>query len=208
MRYCAKVRGTYPPYIGCQIMSISLLRNHYKPKTVKVLFVAESPPESIDKEVRFFYNPRQERWDHMYRSVMEAVFPDYEYHRGEKDIWLNKFKEYGYFLVDATDRPVNHLLPRDRRIELNAAVKGKISEIKTLVSKSKPIILVKKNVFLAFNRPLRDAGYNVIHETFLPFPSHGHQARFIEECGNCLRKAITFNPALRTSEMAKQDAIF
>lgn len=170
-------------------MTISLLREHYKPKTVKILFVAESPPESVDEEVRFFYNPRQERLDHMYRSVMKAVFPDFEYYHGEKDQWLHKFKNHGCYLVDATDRPVNHLSPAERRKELNAAVEGKLSEIKALVLQSTPIILVKKNIFAAFNRPLRDAGYNVIHETFLPFPSHGHQARFIEACGKCLRES-------------------
>jgi hypothetical protein len=168
--------------------TVSQLRESYKPETVSILFVAESPPESNDDEVRFFYNPRQERWDHMYRSIMKAVFPDFEYCPGEKDKWLLKFKARGYFLVDATDRPVNHLSSAERRRELNTAVEDKLSEIKTLVSQNTPIVLVKKNIFLAFNRPLLDAGYYVIHETFLPFPSHGHQARFIEACGNCLRK--------------------
>jgi hypothetical protein len=52
---------------------ISALRKQYRPEKIEVLIVAESPPDSADEEVRFFYNPRQERWDHMYRSVMKAV---------------------------------------------------------------------------------------------------------------------------------------
>jgi hypothetical protein len=168
---------------------IRRLRNRYKPATVKVLFVAESPPESTDDgEVRFFYNPRQERWDHMYRAVMTAVFPDFEYRPGEKDVWLRTFKEHGYYMIDATDSPINRRSPAERRRRLNAALKEKLREIEGLISPTTPIILVKKSVFLAFNGPLRDRGFNVIHESFLPFPSHGHQPRFIAECCDCLRR--------------------
>ena len=166
---------------------ISQLRSHFKPDTVKVLFLAESPPESNDDEVRFFYNPRQERWDHMYRSVMKAVFPDFEYRPGQKDQWLSKFMQYGYYLIDAIDFPINRLLSDERRRLLNVSIKGKLSEIATLVTQDTPIVLVKRNVFLAFNDPLRKAGYNVIHESFLPFPAYGHQEEFIAACAGCLR---------------------
>jgi hypothetical protein len=168
--------------------NIARLREHYKPDRVRVLFVAESPPESTDDEVRFFYNPRQERWDHMYRSVMKAVFPDFAYRKGEKDKWLREFKKHGYYMIDATDQPLNRLSPARRREKLNAAVNGKLHEIAELVSPSTPILLVKKNVFSAFDDRLRRAGYNVIHKKFLPFPSHGHQVEFVEACRNSLRR--------------------
>ena len=169
--------------------TISRLRKNYKPGKVRVLFVAESPPESSDDEVRFFYNPRQERWDHMYRSVMKTVFPDFESRPGEKDKWLRRFKQHGYYMIDAIDSPVNRLASGERRSILNAALEAKLVEIATLVSRKTPIILVKKNVFLAFSGPLQHAGFNVIHKSFLPFPSHGHQARFIETCGKYLRNS-------------------
>jgi hypothetical protein len=86
-------------------------------------------------------------------------------------------------------RPGNHLSPAERRRELNAGVEGKVAEIKSLVTPETLIVLVKKNIFSAFSLPLRESGYNVIHESFLPSPSHGHQARFIKACRNCLRKA-------------------
>ena len=125
----------------------------------------------------------------MYRSVMKAVFPGFVYRPGEKNDWLRRFQRDGYYLIDATDRPVNRLSCAERRKAINDTMERKLSEIKRLVSPSTPIVLVKKNIFSAFNRPLRDAGYNVIHESFLPFPSHGHQTRFVEACRNCLRKA-------------------
>lgn len=166
---------------------ISRLRNRYKPARVRLLFVAESPPESADdKEVRFFYNPRVERWDYLYRAVMKAVFPNFEYHPDEKDQWLRTFRQHGYYLIDATDRPVNRCSPAERSRRMEAALTKKLREIAGLVSPTTPIILIKKNVFAVFSGPLRDAGYNVIHPSFLPFPSHSHEARFIAACRDCL----------------------
>lgn len=102
--------------------------------------------------------------------------------------WLRTFQEHGYYLIDATDRPVNRLSPAELRSELKAALEGKLSEIRMLAPPGTPIVLVKKNIVAVFNRPLRAAGYNVIHESYLPFPSHGHQARFVEACRNCLAR--------------------
>jgi hypothetical protein len=169
---------------------ISCLRRKYRPERITVLFVAESPPESSDDQLRFFYNSREERWDYLYRAVMKALFPEeFEYHSGEKEKWLRRFQEAGCYLIDATDRPVNRPSPAERRRALELAVEPTLNKIRRLVSPATPIVLVKKNVFYAFNRPLRDAGYNVIHESFLPFPSHGWQGEFLRRCRACLRKA-------------------
>lgn len=167
---------------------VSKLRQAYQPKRISILFVAESPPESNEDDVRFFYNPAQEKWDHMYRAVMAAVFPEFVYRHGDKDGWLRQFQSAGCYMIDATDRPVNHMSSADRHRELQAAVEPKLMEIRTLVSCATPIILIKKNIFTAFSQPLRLAVYNVIHDEFLPFPSHGHQARFVEGCRRCLRE--------------------
>jgi len=168
--------------------TISRLRRQYRPEKVQVLFLAESPPESTDNEVRFFYNPRQERWDHMYRAVMAAVFPDYEYEPGQKDLWLRRFKDLGYFMIDATDTPINRVSEAERRRRLRASVQSKLSEIAALITHGTPILLVKKSVFEIFNASLREAGYNVAHERFLPFPAYGNQKKFISACRKCLRR--------------------
>ena len=105
----------------------------------------------------------------MYRAVMKAVFPDFEYRPGEKDKWLRRFKEHGYYMIDATDSPVNRLSSGKRRFVLNAALSAKLSEIATLVSHNTPIVLVKKNVFLAFDGPLRRAGLTSFISRFCRF---------------------------------------
>ena len=169
----------------------SQLRERYRPRRIRVLFVAESPPESKGNEFRFFYNPKQERRDYLFRSVMQAVFPDFEYRPGQKEKSLRRFQEAGYYLIDATDHPVNLRSDAERRRELDGAVEAKLTEIEMLVSPSTPIILVKKNVFKLFSPPLRRAGYNVVHNEFLPFPSHSHQNQFVEGCRGCLPRRQT-----------------
>ncbi len=167
-------------------ITIKQLRENYKPRPVKVLIVAESPPDSNNQEIRFFYNPNQERWDHLFRSIMKVVFPDFVFRAGEKECWLQKFKSAGYYLIDATDQPINKLTQAQRRRIVAASLSDKLLEIKSLVKKKTPIILVKKGVFKLFNARLRNAGYNVIHDTFLPFPAYGQQVKFIKKCAKCL----------------------
>ncbi|HEU0195637.1 MAG TPA: hypothetical protein VFQ88_00300 [Nevskiaceae bacterium] len=137
--------------------------------------------------MRFFYNPRQERYDYMYRSVMEAVFPSFRFKRGQKDTWLKRFQDAGYYMIDATDKPVNGLSEAKRRQELCRNVERKLVEIRELTVPHTPILLIKKNIFEIFNEPLRNAGMNVVHETFLPFPAYGYQRRFVEACSKCIR---------------------
>ena len=169
--------------------TIKQLRENYKPRSVKVLIVAESPPDSKMEEVRFFYNPKQERWDYLFRSIMKVVFPDFVFRSGEKECWLQRFKSAGYYLIDATDQPINHLPPAQRSRIIDSSFSDKLLEIKSLVKKKTPMILVKKNVFTLLNARLRNAGYNVIHDTFLPFPAYGHQKKFIRKCVQYLRRA-------------------
>lgn len=161
---------------------IKELRETYKPTKIRVLFVAESPPESNEVEPRFFYNPHQERYDNMFRSMMRAVFENYEYQPGKKDDWLQRFRKCGYYLIDATDEPINRLTEMERVPHLKRGLSAKLAEINRLVEKGTPIILIKKSIFDLFNEPLRGAGHNVVHDQFLPFPSFGNQTRFIEEC--------------------------
>jgi hypothetical protein len=168
---------------------IHRLREMYRPAKIDLLFVAESPPYTKGKTLRFFYKPDEERWDHLYKSLMTAVFSEFEFARGEKDIWLRRFMQRGCFLTDATDEPINHIKGAARRRALDSAIPDALRRIGKLVSTRTPIVLIKKSVFQALNAPLRGAGHSVIHESFLPFPSHGHQARFIDACRSCLRRA-------------------
>ena len=71
---------------GVKMLNYKELRERYKykPRKIKCLLIAESPPRSEDK--RFFYNPDQDRYDFLFKSVMEVIFPNFtnNYRKGQK----------------------------------------------------------------------------------------------------------------------------
>lgn len=160
--------------------SIQELRERYKPKRVKYLLIAESPPESPPGELRFFYNPEQEKGDYFFRSVMEVIFPEFkdQYKKGGKGKYLERFKEAGFFMMDAVDTPVNKIPAKEKARLIKSNVDSKVSEIQKLVSKDAPIFLIKKNIFHVYYDALKDLGFNVVQDEFLPFPSTGNQYKF------------------------------
>ncbi len=163
------------------LKQIQNLRNRYKPKYIKYLLIAESPPLSKNTSVRFFYNPLQEKYDFMFKSIMEVIFPDFktQYKKGTKYMYLEKFKNEGFYLIDTVDIPINHLRnEKDKNEKIYSNLKKKIAEIKKLVSKKTPIFIIKKNIFLIFKDLLEKEGYNVVNNEFIPFPSFGNQLKF------------------------------
>jgi len=168
------------------------LREKYKPG-IKYLLIAESPPVSKDKEIRFFYNPDQEKRDFLFKSIMEVVFPDFKtsYKKGDKHKYLQRFKEAGFYLIDAVNTPINNLTQteRDEKVEENS--KNKIKEMSDLISRRTPVFLIKKNIFNIFYPKIKNK-YNVAHDEFLPFPSSGHQLKFKEKFRNFLYRV--YNP--------------
>jgi hypothetical protein len=121
------------------------LREKYRPENIKYLLIAESPPKCNDKNVRFFYNPNQEKFDYMFKSIMEVVFPSFrnDYRKGDKNEYLKKFQEGGFYMIDATDTPVNKgFSPKKRNEKIKEDLKNKIKEIESLVTKKTPIFLI------------------------------------------------------------------
>jgi hypothetical protein len=86
----------------------------YKPKSIKVLFIGESPPYIEDGEpVRYFYNEEDESW-----SLAKSIAPLFKVNTikpGWKQEFLRTFMDHGYFLVDLSKEPINHISRKDRR---------------------------------------------------------------------------------------------
>ncbi|MCL4536816.1 MAG: hypothetical protein M1610_04405 [Nitrospirae bacterium] len=175
--------------------SIKELREKYRPDKIQYLLIAESPPICENDQVRFFYNPDQEKWDFMFKSIMDCVFPDFKasYKRGDKHHYLQRFKNKGFYMIDATDIPINNLTEKKRSELIESESESKIKEIEKIISKDTPILLIKKNIFLIFYRKLNDLGYNVVHDEFLPFPSSGHQSKFKDKFKRYLENVYNRN---------------
>jgi hypothetical protein len=167
---------------------VDKLREQYRPQHIRLLLVAESPPNCDGGDFRFFYAPTMNH-DHLYRSVMEVVFSDFDPAVEHKTRWLERFQGAGCYLIDATNTPVNHMDDRERKRTLLEALPSKLAELKALAGNGIPVVLIKKNVCEMLDEPLRVAGLNVVNRGVIPFPSHGHQGRFKVLFRECLIRA-------------------
>jgi hypothetical protein len=157
-------------------------RERYKPEKIKLLIVGESPPHSGDDDnLHFFYNPEYNTNDNLYKAISSLLFSNNEHL--SKHIGLKSFMGLGFYLLDATDKPINKI--NDERIKnsiILSELPTRMSEIELLILKTTPIILIKKNIFQLFNEPLRQQGFNVLNDNLLPFPLYeSNIVRFKED---------------------------
>jgi hypothetical protein len=151
----------------------------YRPKKTSVLFVAEAPPDAVD---RYFYFEKVEQGDWLWIALMKALYPlewgQTKAERQRKEWWLLKFQKDQLRLIDAVKTPLsgNHG-KRVRRIRSGAH--ELVEEIKQIAPQQ--IVLIKATVHEALFNELRDAGLPVVNEKALPFPGHGWQTEFHDE---------------------------
>ncbi len=150
------------------------LRNGYKPVNVEVLFVGESRPQGGT----FFYQKNSA----LYRETKKA-FNSYF----AKDVFtLDNFKQWGCWLYDICESPVNNLNNHDRRLLIHENV----SRLEGIVNQESPkIIIVCKKTLV--EQEIRESNImNIYHPEdrifFLPFPGNGNQRRYREGLINLL----------------------
>src|SRR5467141_1312501 len=95
--------------------SFNRSRRRYRPRKVRFLLIAESPPSSGG----FFYFRTTIGKDHLFRETMKALdlWPRNEpMRRGvDKRSMLSRFQSKGLYLLDTCELPVDKLRPVERR---------------------------------------------------------------------------------------------
>src|SRR5467141_2737213 len=90
-------------------------RRKYRPRKVRFLLIAESPPSSGG----FFYFETTIGKDHLFRETMKALkfWPEGEpMRRGvDKRLMLQRFQTLGFYLLDTCTFPLNKPPPTERR---------------------------------------------------------------------------------------------
>ena len=155
----------------------------YRPEHIKVLLVAESPPQRAS---RYFYFQDVEHHDGLFWNVAKAVLGVVMKDRAEKPMYLEELKQRGVFLIDLKEDPndprpswecVDHLIERCRELM------------------PEKIIVIKGNVFdVTFTR-LRDAGLPVINRR-IPFPANGDELKFAGAFAQALKQPPPMPPQL------------
>jgi hypothetical protein len=150
-------------------------RDKYRPSSIDVLWIAESPPAGGG----YFYFEVTSGRNHLFRETMKALgwWPlDFPMHAGlDKSPYLKRFQEGRHFLIDLSPTPVNKLSPTERHAELRRNIIHISEEIETL--RPAKILLIKRNVFDILS-PLLQSSKLTLNREFIPFPSHGWQAEY------------------------------
>lgn len=157
------------------------LRELYRPSDVRILFVGESPPAAGDnEEPRFFYSPKLSAHDNLYRGIAEALYGTTRaFDVKEKAETLAKFKEDGYWLIDALDSPINLLSRGERRDALKAATPQLVKKCVALAPRD-GVIICHGLVYKCAALSIREEGLRILHDSPLPFPARQWRPKFIE----------------------------
>jgi hypothetical protein len=154
------------------------LRERYRPERLRVLLVAESPPDPGDSERRFFYSPKL-RADNLYRGVAQALYGEHdEIDILDKPAVLDRIRADGFWLIDAVDEPINKLGSAARARAIAAGVPRLVERCVELAPEL-GVIICHGKVYAAAAQPLREAGVVLLHDEPLPFPLGNWRAAFI-----------------------------
>lgn len=168
-------------------MNIDKARLKYKPETIKLLLIAEAPPDNIE---RFFYYEEVHERDYLFLGIVEAISIDVktkyiESNRNPefKRLLLEWLKELGIYLIDLSDKPVN-----GDRDDLSKNLPSLIKKVKTLINDETVISLIKVNVYDIAYDSLK-AKFSKVVNLRIPFPSNGQQQKFQEQFSMVLELA-------------------
>jgi len=160
------------------------LRDKYRPETIKLLLVAESPPASG----RYFYDPNGARTEPLFAALMSEI----EASPANKHDGLMAFQASGWLLVDATYEPVNSYGSKQRDAVISRDYEQLREDLFCLSpERTAPIILIKANVCRLLEPRLIADGFNVLNcGRPVYFPSTGQQGKFREQFGAILRPSL------------------
>ena len=159
-------------------------REHYRPKRVDVLFIAEAPPLAAD---RFFYFEKVATHDWLFLALMRCLYEEARdlktaELRARKAEFLKRFAADGYFLIDATGEPIpKGCSVKERLRRIRDGVPELVAKVRRFASPTTPLVLISGSVFRQCEAPLRTTGFNVRNKEALDFPSMGHQRDFADK---------------------------
>ena len=159
-------------------MDTESIRQSYRPSKVRLLLIGESPPANQG----FFYVTSA-----MTKYTAQAFLKAHGTSFQSDDEFLSHFKDCGCFLDDLCHDPVDHL-PREQREKcLQESVIGLSQRIKEM--NPAVIVIILKKIETYVRVAILKSGLNP--PTFvLPFPGHGHQAKYKEQLIEIIQKHL------------------
>lgn len=171
-------------------------RQKYKPDHIKFLLIAESPPPApgTQSSRQFYYTDRVRRDDRLYTNTIRALYPE-AVERPEEELeqdkigWLNRFKNDGWYMIEALEKSQEHEVTKQQRQErIRAALPRLLERVRELAESDTKIILIKSNVFDVAAEPLRDAGFTVLNHELVDYPGRYNQKAYREKLSHLAKK--------------------
>lgn len=169
--------------------SYESVRRQYKPDHIKVLLIAESPPPQpeVQSSRQFYYADRIRKDDRLFTNTIRALYPEavaapepeLEEH---KDDWLQRFKQDGFYMIEALEDSQEHEVTKKQRQErIRQSLPRLLERVKALAAPDTKIILIKSNVFDVAAEPLKGAGFTVLNTELVDYPGHFNQRAYREK---------------------------
>ena len=175
--------------------------NRYLPDPVRLLFIAEAPPDI--RVHRFFYFTGLTKGDTLFLEMMKVLYPaeigfarerfqpgfSVQQVRHNKENLLRRFQVDGYFLIDACDRPMPDGASTPGKMQrMKSALPALQQRLKHLLSQPEvPIILIGGVTYAICAAPLRHSGWNVVNHSMINHPARGNQLLFREKLSATLQ---------------------
>jgi len=167
--------------------NIERLRESFKPKEIKVLMIAESPPFSGN----FFY-----RGDDFAQFTHRAFVKVCEPVKGlTTDEFLHYFRNRGFYLEDLCHTPVNRMNDNDRRAERERGVEALCKKIRRW--RPRAIICCMKEINEYVLRSIELSELDRFYYFLLPYPRQKHIASYISGLENVLHELKRIKKFLR-----------
>ena len=146
----------------------------YRPEKVRILFMAESPPEAPD---RHFYFEDVTRADTLWVQTTRALYPE-EFgetaqERKRKGFWLERFQQDGYWMLEAVPYPVDK---KKKEVQIQENTERVLAEIQAAAPAH--VVLIATPVYKVLLKPLANAGISLPQPQAVPFPGRGQQSKF------------------------------
>jgi len=167
-------------------MSYDDIRAQYRPKHIKALLIAESPPPAADvASSRHFYRSTPVRTDdRLFVNTIKALYPEAADKteaqiEPDKAQWLRRFQADGWYMIEALETSLPHEITKQQRQALIAkALPQLLDRVRALAGPRTKIILIKSNVFDVAADPLRAAGFTVLNTQLLDYPGRFNQRAY------------------------------
>lgn len=173
------------------------VRGKYRPSSVRILLVAESPPPApdIQSSRQFYYTDRIRKDDRLFVNTIKALYPETvdmaeAEIEAQKEQWLQRFKQDGFYMIEALEDSQEHeVTKKQRQAKIAQSLPRLIERVRELADTHTKIILIKSNVFEVAASPLREAGYTVLNTELLDYPGHFNQRAYREKLASLVKHA-------------------